>query len=75
MATHPPLTVALSVIPRLPRPLLVRLVERAIERLDELELDPDLEPDDFPEDDDPREDDNPGEDWRSGAAAQWRIGS
>ena len=55
MATHPPLTVALSVIPSLPRPLLCRLVERAIERLDEVEPDPDFEPDDFAEDDDPAE--------------------
>lgn len=38
-----PLSTALSVIPSLPRPLLARLVERAIERLDEEDGDPDLE--------------------------------
>lgn len=52
MASHPhslggasalPLSLALSVIPSLPRPLLSRLVARAIERLDELDGDPDLE--------------------------------
>lgn len=32
-----PLATALSVIPSLPRPLLSRLVERAIERLDEID--------------------------------------
>ena len=48
MATHPhdlapPFAVALASIPTLSRPLLSRFVARAIERLDELELDPDLE--------------------------------
>lgn len=38
-----PLAAALAFIPSLPRPVLARLVERAIERLDELEGDPDLE--------------------------------
>lgn len=38
-----PLDVVLSVIPSLPRPLLARLIERAIERLDEMEPDPDVE--------------------------------
>ncbi|HVL77877.1 MAG TPA: hypothetical protein VM346_01165 [Sphingomicrobium sp.] len=42
----PPLDVALSVIPSLPRPLLSRLVLRAIERLDELDGDPDFEEND-----------------------------
>jgi hypothetical protein len=54
MATHAPnfgrasalpLSLALSVIPSLPRPLLTRLVERAIERLDAMDGDPDLEDD------------------------------
>lgn len=39
-----PLSVALSVIPSLPRPLLSRLVDRAIERLDEMDGDTELEP-------------------------------
>lgn len=43
MATHPPLSQALSIIPSLPRPLLSRLVARAIERLDEIDGDADLE--------------------------------
>lgn len=38
-----PLATALSVIPSLPRPLLARLVERAIERLDEIDGDEDVE--------------------------------
>ena len=36
----------LSVIPSLPRPVLARLTARMIERLDELDGDPDLEDDD-----------------------------
>lgn len=35
-ASAPPLSAALSIIPCLPRPLLARLVDRAIERLDEI---------------------------------------
>lgn len=54
MASHPnigsasalPFATALAVIPSLPRPLLSRLVSRAIERLDEIDGDPDLEDDD-----------------------------
>jgi len=38
-----PLNIALSVIPSLPRPLLARLVERAIDRMDALDGDADLE--------------------------------
>lgn len=62
MATHPhdhsiasalPLSAALAIIPSLPRPLLSRLVARAIERLDEMDGDADLEQDDWPEEDDP----------------------
>ncbi len=41
-----PLDVVLSAIPSLPRALLARLVERAIECLDEMDGDPDLEDDD-----------------------------
>jgi hypothetical protein len=37
------LAFALAVIPSLPRPILSRLVARAIERLDEIDGDPDLE--------------------------------
>jgi len=51
----PPLDTLLGVIPSLPRPILGRLVERAIERLDEIEGDAD------PEDDDPPEDTNDAE--------------
>lgn len=40
------LPIALAVIPSLPRPLLKRLVERAIDHLDELQPDADLEEDD-----------------------------
>lgn len=39
-----PLDVVLSAIPSLPRALLARLVERAIECLDEMDGDPDIEP-------------------------------
>lgn len=39
-----PLDLVLSAIPSLPRALLARLVERAIECLDEMEPDPDVEP-------------------------------
>ncbi len=38
-----PLEALLGAIPSLPRPLLSRLTERLIERMDELEDDPDLE--------------------------------
>lgn len=41
------LPIALAVIPSLPRPLLKRLVSRAIEHLDEMDGDPDLEDDGF----------------------------
>lgn len=51
-----PLAAALAIIPSLPRPMLSRLVARAIERLDEQDGDPDLELDDHAEDDDPGED-------------------
>lgn len=48
IGSHMPLAVALAVIPSLPRPVLSRLVARAIERLDEMDGDPDLEPGDEP---------------------------
>lgn len=37
--------VALAMIPSLPRPVLSRLVTRMIERMDEIDGDPDFEPD------------------------------
>jgi hypothetical protein len=48
-----PLADALAIISSLPRPLLSRIVARAIERLDEIDGDPDLEDDcgDYGEDD------------------------
>jgi hypothetical protein len=63
--TATPLDVLLSSIPSLPRPMLARLVERAIEHLDAVDGDPDIEPED---DGDRSEDDfqpawlRPGED-------------
>ena len=45
------LDLALNLIPSLPRPMLARFVERAIERMDIEDADPDLEEDDFLEDD------------------------
>ncbi|HEY5082705.1 MAG TPA: hypothetical protein VII91_12460 [Bauldia sp.] len=57
---HMPLDVALAVIPSLPRPILAQLVARAIERLDEMDGDPDLElTGDQNEEDDPAEEDDP----------------
>ena len=50
-----PLNVLLATIPSLPRPILARLTARMIDRLDEIDGDPDLEPDDHDEDDDPPE--------------------
>lgn len=41
-----PIDLLLSAIPSLPRQLLDRLVERAIDRIDELDGEPDLEDDD-----------------------------
>jgi hypothetical protein len=38
-----PLAAALAVIPSLPRPLLNRIVERAIEHMDQIDGDPDFE--------------------------------
>ncbi len=40
-----PIEAVLSAIPQLPRPTLNRLVTRMIDRLDEMDGDPDLEPD------------------------------
>ncbi len=42
---NPPLDALLSALPSLPRPLLSRLVARAIERLDEIDGEADLEAD------------------------------
>jgi len=47
---NPPLDALLSALPSLPRPVLRRIAERAIERLDEIDGDADLEDDDPPED-------------------------
>lgn len=44
-----PLDMLLAAIPSLPRPLLARLVSRAIDHMDEQDGDPDLEDDDPPE--------------------------
>ncbi len=41
-----PLEAMLSAIPSLPRPILARLTARMIDRLDEIDGDPDLEDDD-----------------------------
>lgn len=47
MATHPtaPLDTLLAVLPTLPRPLLARVAARLIDRLDEIDGDPDMEED------------------------------
>lgn len=42
-ASPPPLDAMLAVIPSLPRPVLSRLVSRLIDRLDEIDPDPDAE--------------------------------
>ena len=59
IGSHLPLNVALAIVPTLPRPVLARLVARAIERLDELEGDADLEPEVTEQDDEPEIDDEP----------------
>lgn len=41
-----PLDALLTVLPSMPRPMLARLTARLIERLDEMDSDPDLEDDD-----------------------------
>lgn len=58
-----PFAIVLRIIPSLPRPLLARFVERAIERLDATDGEPDLE------DDDPAEDNHDAEAW--GTPMQW----
>jgi len=57
MATRPsvPLATMLAAIPSLPRPVLSRLVQQLIDRLDDLDGDADLEPDDDDEEHDGRE--------------------
>jgi hypothetical protein len=55
MATQLPLTTALAIIPSLPRPLLNRLVERAIDHMDALDGDRALEDDDPAEDEHDKE--------------------
>lgn len=44
LASSLPLDLALEIIPSLPRPVLERMVARMIDRLDELDGDPDIEP-------------------------------
>lgn len=88
MATKPlpspaPLDLLLAAIPSLPRPFLARLTARLIDRLDEVDGDPDLEPDDFDEDghDDeaePIDGDafyglDQREVWHTGASGAWRL--
>ena len=43
------LDTVLSVLPQLPRPVMIRIVTRAIDMLDDAEPDPDLEEDDPPD--------------------------
>ena len=69
IGSHLPLNVALAIVPTLPRPILSRLVARAIERLDELDGDADLEPEVTEQDDEPEIDDEPEEDDHSGGSA------
>ena len=69
IGSHLPLNVALAIVPTLPRPVLARLVARAIERLDELDGDADLEPEVTEQDDEPEVDDEPEEDDHSGGSA------
>ena len=59
--SHMPLSVALAILPTLPRPLLARLVASAIDRLDRLDRDADLEPEATEQDDEPEMDDEPEE--------------
>ena len=66
IGSHLPLNVALAIVPTLPRPILSRLVARAIERLDELDGDADLEPEVTEQDDEPEMDDEPEEDDHGG---------
>ena len=66
IGSHLPLNVELAIVPTLPRPILSRLVARAIERLDELDGDADLEPDVTEQDDEPEVDDDLEEDDHGG---------
>jgi len=66
IGSHIPLNVALAIVPTLPRPILSRLVTRAIERLDELDGDADLEPEVTEQDDEPEIDDEHEEDDHGG---------
>lgn len=66
-ATALPLDVLLSAIPSLPRKVLARLTARLIDRLDELDPDPDAEPEEDccpAGDDDVRDGPMPGRTWR-----------
>ncbi|GAC1573834.1 MAG: hypothetical protein NVS3B5_03710 [Sphingomicrobium sp.] len=59
IVAHLPLNVALTIVPTLFRPVLARLVARAIERMDEMDGDADLEPEVTEQDDEPKIDDEP----------------
>lgn len=66
IGSHIPLNVALAILPSLPRPILARLVDNAIDLMDTSDGDADDEPefteqDDEPEDDDHLEEDDHGE--------------
>ena len=65
--THLPLNVALAIVPTLPRPILSRLVARAIEQLDEMDGDADLGPEVTEQDDEAEIDDEPDEDDHGGS--------
>ena len=69
IGSHVPLNVALAILPTLPRPLLVRLVANAIDRLDQMDGDADLEPEVTEQDDEPQVDDEPEQDDHSGSDA------
>ena len=62
IGSHLPLNVALAILPSLPRPYLVRLVDNAIDLLNEQDGDADLEPEVTEQDDEPELDDEPEQD-------------
>ena len=59
IGTHLPLSVALAILPTLPRPYLARLVANAIDLMDEQDGDENLEPEITEQDDEPEIDDEP----------------
>lgn len=62
-----PLDALLAAIPSLPRPVLSRLTARLVDRLDEMDGDPDLEP----EEDLAADDEGEGSMWTEG---NWHFG-